>query len=223
MKELTLDQEAGIYQSIYKMSIPDYIPSFYFKQKKYENSEYEKYLHRDDGNGQDNSLSEAKSNELTEEEDNVLSRYLICDICGKSGHIPKDCKKIPTIYDIESEIQDDIDFAERKILNDSKKKKKEMNDQNEMVDADVIHSKIYSEDHFGLYVVDGGENDPIKIDGSLDDDLYCINCGKKGHIFSNCTKPSLSKILENVNFTGSNVSPTTAKNRFEYFWNHFNT
>lgn len=223
MKELTLNQEAAIYQAIYRQYIPNYIPDFYVKKKFQNDEDGQYYLNLINSNEPIGLSSEHKASDPDEEDGAVsyLSRFIICDICGLSGHDSTNCKGIPTINDIELSIKNDIKYAEMKIKIDSEKKKKELNSQNQTIDADIMNTRIYAEDYFGLYVVGGGENEPIKTDGSLDKDLYCINCGKKGHIFSNCQKPTLSKILENVEISNNKeISPTSIKNRFDRFWNH---
>ncbi|KAK8835545.1 hypothetical protein M9Y10_042431 [Tritrichomonas musculus] len=234
MKELSINQEAGIFQAVYKLHCPDYFSNSFNKKKKFQNYDYEQDLGFNYNNDKSISflLNEPQSPQFGENSIRThISQSLICDLCGRSGHDYKHCPKIPSIEQLELSIKNDILYAENKILQNSEKKKLVMSNQNQSdeTDPDVMNSRVYAEDHFGLYVVDGGENDPIQIDGSLENDLYCINCGKKGHTFTNCPKPNLTEILDcignmnsyynnNYNNNYNNISSTNVKRKFDLIW-----
>ena len=149
MKELTINQEAKIYQFMYKTHVPNYIPNFYMKNNL-KTEECVKCHHQSSNNETSNQMLESKSNEFEEEAfTSYSSRSLICDICGRSGHESKNCREIPSINDIELSIKSDIDYAEMKIKIDSEKKKIEINNQSKIIDDDIANSRIYAEDYFG--------------------------------------------------------------------------
>ncbi|OHT03643.1 hypothetical protein TRFO_28894 [Tritrichomonas foetus] len=129
---------------------------------------------------------------------NTISKcknQIICNLCGFSGHLQKDCPGIPSIEQMEDLFNEDVTFAEN----------------------DLEKTGNYLRDQFGLFSTFSSEGNPIIIDGNFNDDEYCINCGLKGHTNDRCDHMSIAEIIYNMNECHNEFS-IDMKNKFFSLW-----
>jgi hypothetical protein len=92
----------------------------------------------------------------------LLPKKCVCERCGELGHTKNECRKdFNEILNLEKKIKENSDFVIEKILEKDSHKR----------------------DQFGPYKGDNEEEE------SWENTIYCINCGEKGHLWTDCDKP----------------------------------